>query len=164
MYRKRVEIVPDSLQLKGFMTIRHHCDILRKIGVQAVDLYEKKLSDNQGNASKVDDLSCEGRVAFILQSHGFKITMRESPDLDGFLDSSYFRIEVKHCRWKKDHDPVVDALLAANHGRMVRTPKLMETEGYEEESEQMYRFAKKNAPGEFNVLFFVSDTEAQDEL
>lgn len=44
----------------------------------------------------------------------------------------------------------------------------METEGYEEESEQMYRFAKKNSHqyvnGEFNILFFVSDTEAQDEL
>jgi hypothetical protein len=150
------------------MTIEQHCEILRRAGVQSVDLYEKKLRDNQNDPPRLEDLSCEGRVALIFQTHGWSITMRESPDLEGWIGGIYMGIEVKHYRWKPDHDPRVQATLKSSEGEFVKIPRLIETEKHEEEWEQMYRFAKKNArqfvDGALNVLFFVSHSEAHDEL
>jgi hypothetical protein len=92
------------------MTIEQHCYILRTAGVQSVDLYEKKLRDNENDPPRLEDLGCEGRVALIFQAHGWSVTMRESPDLEGWIGGIYMGIEVKHCRWKPDHDSRVQAL------------------------------------------------------
>lgn len=37
--------------------------------------------------------------------------MRDSPDLEGRLNSIYLGIEVKHFRQKHAHDPIEDATL-----------------------------------------------------
>jgi hypothetical protein len=116
------------------MTIEQHSDILRWAGVQSVDFYEKKLRDNQNDAPRLEDLACESRVALIFQAHGWSVTMRESPDLEGWIDGLYMGIEVKHCRWKPDHDPVVQATLKSSRGEFVKIPRLIETEKHEEES------------------------------
>jgi hypothetical protein len=146
------------------MTIGQYCTILTQAGIRGVDLYEKKLQDSAGDAQRVDDLQCEGRVALIFQKHGWSITMRESPDLEGRLNGIFLGIEVKHFRYKPKHDPVEDAALSASGPLMARIPFLNETEGNETAWGQMYRFAAKNAhqyfDGEFNVLFFVCSTQA----
>lgn len=115
------------------MTIEQHCDILRTEGVQSVDLYEKKLRDNQNDPPRLEDLGCEGRVGLIFQAHGWSVTMRESPDLEGWINGIYMGIEVKHCRCKPDHNPVVRAALDSSDGAFVKIPRLIETEKHEEE-------------------------------
>ena len=150
------------------MTIQQFGDILRNSGIKGIDAYREKLLSLESDQAGLQDFACEGRVAYVFQSHGWMVTLRDSPDLEARAEDSYLGIEVKHCRWKKDHDPVVDAALASHDGEFVAIPRLIETEGQEEEWEQMYRFAKKNchqyAAGEFNILFFISHTVAHDNI
>jgi len=149
------------------MTIERLCNALRSAGIRGVDAYEKRLLSMEKDAPRLGDFACEGRVALIFQKHGWAVTMRESPDLEGWLDGTYLGIEVKHWRWKADHDPVVETALSSSQHELVRIPRLKETEGQEEDWEQMYRFAKKNChqyvDDELNVLFFISHTEAHDD-
>jgi hypothetical protein len=150
------------------LTIQQFCNILRNSGIKGVDAYRDKLLSLEGDRARLQDFVCEGRVAYLFQSHGWMVTLRDSPDLEARAGDVYLGIEVKHCRWKKDHDPIVHAALASNRGEFVAVPRLIETEGREEEWEQMYRFAKKNchqyAAGEFNILFFISHTVAHDDI
>ena len=150
------------------MTIQQFCDVLRTSGIQGVDAYEGKLLSLEADQARLQDFACEGRVAYLFQSYGWALTLRDGPDLEARAGGFYLGIEVKHCRWKKDHDPVVEAALASSEGEFVAIPRLIDTERREEEWEQMYRFAKKNchqyAAGEFNILFFVNHTVAHDDI
>jgi len=150
------------------MTIDEQCLLLRRADIRGVEYYEKKLRDNVGDPARLEDLACEGLVARTFATHGWTITMRESPDLEGKLNSLYLGIEVKHFRYKPAHDPFEDAALISGGGpTLARIPSLTETEGSEEAWQQMYRFAVKNShqliDGEFNVLFFVCSTQAHDD-
>lgn len=88
------------------------------------------------------------------------------PISKGACTGIYLGIEVKHFRWKEKHDPIEDGLLASGADDLVlhRIPHLSETEGQEDAWDQMSRFAKEKsyqcAPGEFNVIFFWSSTQA----
>ena len=150
------------------MTIPAFCDLLRASGIQGVDGYQKKLQDNEKDAQRLQDLGYEGEVALAFAQHGWSITMRESPDLEGRLNGIYLGIEVKHFRFKESHDPVEDAARESGGEEFSLIPFLNETEGNEQAWYQMYRFAVKNAhqyvPGEFNVLFFWSSTQAHCDI
>jgi hypothetical protein len=150
------------------MTIPEFCDLLRTSGIHGVDGYQKKLQDNEKDARRLQDLGCEGEVALAFVRHGWTINMGESPDLEGRLNGIYLGIEVKHFRFKESHDPVEDAARESGGGEFYRIPFLSETEGPEQAWDQMYRIAVKNAhqykPGEFNVLFFWSSTQAHCDI
>jgi hypothetical protein len=151
------------------VTIDEFTTILRKMAIQGVDAYEKKLRDNEADSQRIEDLACEGYVALAFAKYGWAVTIREqSPDLEVRLNGLYLGVEVKHFRWKSSHDPVEDAALAAADEEFRPAPILLETEGREQSWDQMFRFAKDNArqymDGEYNVMFFWSDTQAHCDI
>ena len=95
--------------------------------------------------------------------------MRDSPDLEGRLNGIYLGIEVKHFRYKPDHDPIEDAaILIDGVSEATWIPWLSETEGREDAWDQMCRFAKENAhqyaDREFNVIFFCCSPQAHFDV
>jgi hypothetical protein len=111
-----------------FMTISQLCDRLRIEGIEGVDSYQQKLRDNERDKERLQDLACEGYVAFGFSKVGWAVTMRDSPDLEARLDGIYLGIEVKHFRYKEAHDPIEDAALKSGGQTLALIPFLSETE------------------------------------
>ncbi len=73
---------------------------LVRVGGKNVLFYTDKLRTNSKNVDRLEDLLFEGRIAFLLLSHEFKVEMRESPDLAVVWENNEFFVEVKHFRTK----------------------------------------------------------------
>jgi hypothetical protein len=50
-------------------------------GVAGVDQYKQKLRPNADNPSGLADLLFEARAALMFRNNGWRVTLRESPDL-----------------------------------------------------------------------------------
>lgn len=74
---------------------------LRDKGAIGVEQYEVKLKNNATNIAVTDDLFFEGRAALLFLNNGFKVTLRDSPDLKIELDNEVVYAEVKHFREKE---------------------------------------------------------------
>jgi hypothetical protein len=74
---------------------------LRCKGAIGVEQYEQKLEKNVKNIAILDDLFFESRAALLFLNNGFKITLRDSPDLKIELDNEVVYAEVKHFRVKE---------------------------------------------------------------
>jgi hypothetical protein len=157
-------LIPRIIFRQRHIRIDDFCAEIRASGIQGVDFYEQRLRDNENDQERLQDLACEGYVALAFSERNWAITMRDSPDLEGRLSGIYLGIEVKHFRYKHDHDPIEDAALRSGGETLARIPRLSETEGGEDAWDQMSRFAMKNshqyADGEFNVIFFWCSTQA----
>ena len=80
---------------------------LRGTGAIGVEQYEVKLKNNAKNNAVINDLFFEGRAALLFLNKGFKVTLRDSPDLKIELDNEVVYAEVKHFR-KKEQEFCVD--------------------------------------------------------
>ena len=108
------EIMGVNNRSANAVTIKEYCDVLRAARINAVDPYQKRLEDNAPVPANLEDLVCEGRVALTFAQYGCQVTIRDSPDLEARIGGLSLGIEVKHFRWKPQHDPVVEALLKSN--------------------------------------------------
>jgi len=69
---------------------------LKVAGVGGLAQYERRLHHNAKSVSVLKDLFFEGRAALMFQRNGFKVTLREKPDLQLELDEEMVYAEVKH--------------------------------------------------------------------
>lgn len=74
---------------------------LRSKGAVGVEQYKEKLKNNVKKIAVIDDLFFEGRAALLFLNNGFKVTLRDSPDLKIELDNEVVYAEVKHFRGKE---------------------------------------------------------------
>lgn len=82
-------------------TIPGFIELLRAKGAKGLDQYAKRLQDNAKITSNLCDLLFEGRAALLFLYHGFRVTLRESPDLQVKLDGEVAYAEVKHFQEKE---------------------------------------------------------------
>lgn len=79
--------------------------LLREEGIEGLADYEQRLVNNAGSAKVFCDLVHESSAALMFSRNGFKVTIREKPDLRVELDDDVIYAEVKHFR-EKDQDRV----------------------------------------------------------
>jgi hypothetical protein len=75
--------------------------LLREEGIEGLADYEQRLVNNAGNVDVFTDLVFESSAALMFSRHGFKVTIREKPDLRVELDDEVIYAEVKHFREKE---------------------------------------------------------------
>jgi hypothetical protein len=98
--------------------IKRYIEQLRRMNVIGIEQYEKKLENNTKKFEKVDDLLFEGRATLAFLSNGFKVTLRESPDLKIELGSEIAYVEVKHFG-RKEQDKIDDRAMSGTSGLLV---------------------------------------------
>jgi len=86
------------------------------------------LRNNSRNRENFDDLFFEGRAALMFKHNGFRVTMRESPDLEIELDTEKVYIEVKHFR-EKEQDKIDERNMSEATDILVPIGDLIPTEG-----------------------------------
>ena len=74
---------------------------LKKEGIAGLEGYEQRLSASTPAMENFKDLLFEADAALMFSRHGFKVTMRDKPDLRIELDDEAAYAEVKHFREKK---------------------------------------------------------------
>lgn len=81
--------------------IHHLITQLKHEGINGLADYEQRLIKNAGDIKVFKDLFFEARVALMFSRHGFKVTIREKPDLCIEMDKEVAYVEVKHFREKE---------------------------------------------------------------
>ena len=136
---------------------------LKIAGVINVGVYEKKLQDNSLSKGNIEDLLAEARAALLFVNNEFKVTMRESPDLEVALNNEIAYAEVKHFR-TKEQDRKDEKTMRETNG-FVRVSNIAPSEN-SKPWEQIAGVAKKaaerdqykqNAP---NLLVIETDSNA----
>jgi hypothetical protein len=134
---------------------------LRKKGIAGLVEYETRLRDNARNEEVIGDLLFEAHAAWMFSDHGFKVTIRERPDLQICRNDEAVYAEVKHFREKRqDRD---DEEIMRTSKDLVSTGILTPTEGCEA-WEQIANVAigkvgqyKEDAP---NILVIATDSNS----
>ena len=101
---------------------------LRGKGAIGVEQYEVKLKNNTKNIAVLDDLFFEGRAALLFLNNGFKVTLRDSPDLKIELDNEVVYAEVKHFR-EKEQDRRDEKAMSETRELLVEIGDTTATEG-----------------------------------
>ena len=101
---------------------------LRGKGAIGVEHYEVKLKNNAKNRAVLDDLFLEGRAALLFLNNGFKVTLRDSPDLRIELDNEVVYAEVKHFR-EKEQDRRDEKAMSETRELLVEIGDTTATEG-----------------------------------
>lgn len=96
--------------------------------VENVEEFIKKLSYNMNVQGNFDDLRAEGDAAHLLAIHGFRVKMRESPDLLVQYEDYSFFAEVKRFR-RKEQDFIDEKNMTAAEDELVKIGDTTETEG-----------------------------------
>jgi hypothetical protein len=135
---------------------------LKRKGAVGVEQYEEKLKNNVKNVEILHDLLFEGRAALLFLNNGFKVTLRDSPDLKIELDNEVVYAEVKHFR-EKEQDRIDEKAMSETRGLLVPIGDTTATEGSaacEQIVEVAIRKADKymmNAP---NILIIESSSDS----
>lgn len=102
--------------------------VLAEDSVESVEDFIKKLSNNASVQGNFDDLRAEGEAAHLLANNGFKVKMRESPDLQlQYADHGFFA-EVKRFR-RKEQDLIDERNMEDAGDELVRIGDTTESEG-----------------------------------
>jgi hypothetical protein len=141
--------------------IPHLVAELRKEGIAGLGEYERRLRENAGNEEVLADLLYEADAALMFSHHGFKVTIRERPDLRLDWGDEAVYAEVKHFR-EKEQDRIDEQTMQTSPD-MVPTGILTPTEGCEA-WEQIARVAIRKLPqykeGAPNVLVVATDSNS----
>lgn len=143
--------------------IPHLIAELRKEGMAGLGGYERRLQDNAGNEEVFRDLLFEADAALMFSHHGFKVTIRERPDLRIDWNDEAVYAEVKHFR-EKEQDRTDEQTMQMSED-LVPIGILTPTEGCEA-WEQIANVAigkvdqyKEDAP---NILVVATDSNSVD--
>lgn len=82
------------------LVVPHLIAQLKKEGIAGLEGYEQRLNASTPAMENFKDLLFEADAALMFFRHGFKVTMREKPDLRIELDGEIAYAEVKHFREK----------------------------------------------------------------
>ena len=141
--------------------IPHLIAELHKEGIAGLREYERRLRDNAGNKEVLGDLLFEADAALMFSRHGFKVTIRERPDLRIDWNDEAVYAEVKHFR-EKEQDKTDEQTMRRSED-LVPTGILTPTEGCEA-WEQIAKVAigkvdqyKEDAP---NILIIATDSNS----
>lgn len=103
-------------------------NVLTDGSVENVEEFLNKLSSNKKVQGNFDDLRAEGDAAHLLAIHGFRVKMRESPDLLVQYEDCSFFAEVKRFR-RKEQDFIDEKNMMVAEDELVRIGDTTETEG-----------------------------------
>jgi len=87
------------------LVVPHLIGRLRKEGITGLEDYEQRLGASTPAMENLKDLLFEAHMALMFSHYGFKVTMRDKPDLEIELDNETAYAEVKHFR-EKEQDRV----------------------------------------------------------
>ena len=141
--------------------IDHLMSLLRAEGMEGLADYEQRLVNNRCNADVFNDLVFESRAALMFSRHGFKVTIREKPDLRVELDDEIIYAEVKHFR-EKEQDRIDEKAMRESED-LVRVGNTVPLEGKSPWQQIASVAARKasqymeNAP---NLLVIASDSNS----
>ncbi|MCJ7531742.1 MAG: hypothetical protein MUO64_12010 [Anaerolineales bacterium] len=108
--------------------LSQHIAQLKAEGANGLEQYEKKLRSNTKNPAVLGDLLFEGRAALMFLRNGFRVAMRERPDLQIELDKEVVGVEVKHFH-EKEQDRVDEKAMLEATELLVLIGDLTESEG-----------------------------------
>jgi hypothetical protein len=131
-------------------------------GATGLDQYEQRLRDNANKPAVLSDLLFEGWAALMLLRNGFKVAMRERPDLQIELDKEIVYVEVKHFR-EKEQDRVDEKAMQEATDLLVRIGDLTESEGahaWEQITNVAIRKASQYMSGAANILVVESSSDS----
>ena len=114
-------------------TTTNICTNLERAGVNGIPIYRQRLIANY-TSDKFQDFLLEGRAALMFRQAGFRVTLREAPDLALKFNNEQLYAEVKHFRLK-EQDLIDDA-------KMSEPGDILVPYGEGEFSEQVYNVAK----------------------
>jgi hypothetical protein len=83
------------------LVVPHLMAQLKKEGIAGLEGYEQRLSASTPAMENFKDLLFEADAALMFSRHGFKVTMRDKPDLRIELNGEVAYAEVKHFREKE---------------------------------------------------------------
>jgi hypothetical protein len=109
--------------------IPHLIPELRKEGIVVLEEYKRRLQDNAGNEKVFKDMLFEADAALMFSRHGFKVTIRERPDLRIDWNDEVVYAEVTHFSEKKQDR--IDEQAMQRSEDLVPTGILTPTEGCE---------------------------------
>lgn len=138
---------------------------LRAEGATGLEQYEQKLRSNAKNPDVFDvlcDLLLEGRAALMFLQNGFRVAMRESPDLQVELGKEIVYVEVKHFR-EKEQDRVDEKAMLEATDLLERIGDLTESEGahaWEQITNVAIRKASQYMSGAANILVVESSSDS----
>ncbi len=135
---------------------------LRGKGAIGVEQYEVKLKNNAKNIAVLDDLFFEGRAALLFLTNGFKVTLRDSPDVKIELDNEVVYAEVKHFR-EKERDRIDEKAMAKTRGLLVPIGDTTVTESsavYEQIADVAISKADQYVMNAPNILIIESSSDS----
>ena len=135
---------------------------LRGKGAIGVEQYEVKLKNNAKNIAVLDDLFFEGRAALLFLNNGFKVTLRDSPDLKIELDNEVVYAEVKHFR-EKGQDRRDEKAMSETRELLVEIGDTTATEGsavYEQIADVAISKADQYVMNALNILIIESSSDS----
>lgn len=146
-------------------TTTNICTNLERAGVNGIPIYRQRLIANY-TSDKFQDFLLEGRAALMFRQAGFRVTLREAPDLALKFNNEQLYAEVKHFRLK-EQDLIDDAKMSEPGDELVLYGDTVPLEG-KPASEQVYNVAKskirqykENAP---NILVIESSSNCIDDV
>ena len=139
--------------------------LLREEGIEGLADYEQKLVNNAGDADVFADLVFESNAALMFSRHGFKVTMRESPDLRVELDDEVVYAEVKHFR-EKEQDQIDDKGMRESEDlvRVGNTVLLEDIAAWQQIADVAARKAGQYMPDTPNLLVIASDSHCASAI
>jgi hypothetical protein len=147
------------------MDIDEHLAQLRHAGAIGLDQYETRLRNNARHPDKLANLFCEGVAALMFLRNGWKVTLRESPDLQLGLQGDVIYAEVKRFCEKKQDRLNDRAMLDAPDDLLVPLDDPTQTEGrtaWEQIVDVAIKKASVYMEGAVNILVLESDSECLD--
>jgi hypothetical protein len=131
-------------------------------GAIGVQQYEQKLKDNAKNPEVLGDLIFEQRAALLFLSNGFKVTLRDGPDLKIELDNEVVYAEVKHFR-EKEQDRIDDKAMSETRDLLVPIGDTAPLEGsavWEQIADVAIRKAHQYTVNAPNILIIESSSDS----
>ncbi len=128
------------------------------------DVYLKKLEDNVKSELHFKDLVFEGKIALLFAKHGFKVQMRESPDLCLKINNKIIYAEIKHFR-EKEQDKIDEINMENAKDELVIIGNTVPTEGltpWEQVFKVVENKTNQYVKGYSNILVIGSSSPSVD--
>jgi hypothetical protein len=149
-----------------FRQLNQYVSQLRREGIGGFEQHEHKLTDNLRNLSVLNDLFLEGRAALMFQRNGFRVVLREKPDLQLELNKEIVYAEVKHFQ-RKEQDRIDEEAMRKASGLLVPIGDTTPTEGdpvWKQIANVAIRKASQYMEGAANVLLIESSSESLEMM
>lgn len=135
---------------------------LKTEGATGLEQYKQRIKNNTKNPAVLGDLLFEGRAALMFLRNGFRVAMRERPDLQIELDGEVVYVEVKHFH-EKEQDRADEKAMREAIDLLVPNGNLTESEGapaWKQIATVAIRKASQYMSDGLNILVIESSSES----